>query len=118
MNNFNGVLILLEQVSALHSVPRGCPVVQIHLAASVLTFKDINDGSNFLKAEAALTTFADAAHSEHEIVFLVPRNDNILLIGGIAKSHEWNLSLTLDSPILKRMRARYEFFLPGLSLRP
>lgn len=74
----------------------------------------INDGSDFPKAEAALTISADAAHSEHEIVFLVPRNDNILLIGGIAESHEWDLDLTLDSPIIKRMRARCESFLPGL----
>ena len=74
----------------------------------------INNGSDFPKAEAALTISADAAHSEHEIVFLVPRNDNILLIGGIAESHEWNLDLTLDSPIIKRMRARCESFLPGL----
>ncbi|KAI9375882.1 hypothetical protein BJX61DRAFT_531232 [Aspergillus egyptiacus] len=74
----------------------------------------VNDGSDFPKVEAALTISADAAHSEHEIVFLVPRNDSILLIGGIAESHEWNLDLTLDSPIITRMRARCESFLPGL----
>ncbi|KAJ6131374.1 FAD dependent oxidoreductase [Penicillium sp. IBT 18751x] len=69
------------------------------------------------QGETALTTSADAAHSEHEIVFVMPRNYNIMLVGGIAKSHEWNLSLTLDSPIPKRMRARYEFFLLVLSLQ-
>lgn len=74
----------------------------------------INDGSDFPKVESALTISADAAHSAHEIVFLVPRNDNILLIGGIAESHEWNLDLTLESPIIKRMRARCEAFLPAL----
>ena len=74
----------------------------------------INDGSDFPKVESALTISADAAHSAHEIVFLVPRNDNILLIGGIAESHEWNLDLNLDSPIIKRMRARCEAFLPAL----
>lgn len=74
----------------------------------------INDGIDFPKVESALTISADAAHSAHEIVFLVPRNDNILLIGGIAESHEWNLDLTLESPIIKRMRARCEAFLPGL----
>lgn len=74
----------------------------------------INDGTDFPKAEAALTISADAAHSKNEIVFLVPRNDNILLIGGITESHEWDLDLTLESPIIKRMRARCESFLPGL----
>jgi glycine/D-amino acid oxidase-like deaminating enzyme len=61
-----------------------------------------------------LTITADAVHDSSEIVFLVPRNDNILLIGGIAESHEDQLNLTLDSPILKRMRARCEAFLPDL----
>lgn len=33
---------------------------------------------------------------------------------GIAESHKWNLDLTLDTPIIKRMRARCEAFLPDL----
>ncbi|GLI81903.1 hypothetical protein PoHVEF18_010297 [Penicillium ochrochloron] len=74
----------------------------------------VNDGSDFPKLDAALTITADAVHDSSEIVFLVPRNDNILLIGGIAESHEDQLNLTLESPILKRMRARCEAFLPDL----
>lgn len=75
----------------------------------------INDGSDFPKVEAALTITANAAHSSNEIVFLVPRNDEILLIGGITEPHEWDLDLTLDSPIIRRMRQRCESFLPGLT---
>ncbi|KAJ8120132.1 hypothetical protein ONZ43_g3082 [Nemania bipapillata] len=74
----------------------------------------INDGTAFPKVNAALTITADAAHSSNEIVFLVPRNDNILLIGGITEAHKWDLDLTLESPIIRRMRARCESFLPGL----
>lgn len=74
----------------------------------------INDGTDFPKVDAALTITADAAGSANEIVFLVPRNDNILLIGGIAEPHEWDLDLTLESPIIRRMRERCEKFLPGL----
>jgi glycine/D-amino acid oxidase-like deaminating enzyme len=74
----------------------------------------INDGTDFPKVNAALTITADAAHSSNEIVFLVPRNDNILLIGGITEPHEWDLDLTLESPIIRRMRERCEKFLPGL----
>ncbi|KAK7747493.1 hypothetical protein SLS53_001748 [Cytospora paraplurivora] len=74
----------------------------------------INDGRDFPKVEAALTITADAVHDSNEIVFLVPRNDNILLIGGIAQPNESSLDLTLDSPIVKRMRQRCEAFLPGL----
>ncbi|KAI1488858.1 nucleotide-binding domain-containing protein [Biscogniauxia mediterranea] len=73
----------------------------------------INDGVDFPKVDAALTITADAANA-NEIVFLVPRNDNILLIGGIAEPHEWDLDLTLESPIIRRMRDRCERFLPGL----
>ncbi|KAK7753837.1 hypothetical protein SLS62_004203 [Diatrype stigma] len=74
----------------------------------------INDGTDFPKVDAALTITADAAGSANEIVFLVPRNDNILLIGGIAEPNEWDLNLTLESPIISRMRERCEKFLPGL----
>ncbi|KAI2610411.1 FAD dependent oxidoreductase [Hypoxylon sp. NC1633] len=74
----------------------------------------INDGTDFPKVNAALTITADAAHSSNEIIFLVPRNDNILLIGGITEPHRWNLDLTLDTPIIRRMRERCERFLPGL----
>ncbi|KAF2638697.1 hypothetical protein P280DRAFT_374754, partial [Massarina eburnea CBS 473.64] len=84
----------------------------------------INDGINFPKVDHALSIAAGAVHDSngicsttrlsHLIVFIVPRNDNILLIGGIAEPHESKLSLTLDSPIIKRMRARCEEFLPGL----
>ncbi|KAI0095609.1 FAD dependent oxidoreductase [Daldinia grandis] len=74
----------------------------------------INDGTDFPKVDAALTITADAAHSANEIIFLVPRNDNILLIGGITEPHEWDLDLTLSTPIIRRMRERCEKFLPGL----
>ncbi|KAK7520017.1 nucleotide-binding domain-containing protein [Phyllosticta citriasiana] len=74
----------------------------------------VNDGRDFPRLDAALTITADAVHDANEIVFLVPRNDDILLIGGIAEAHQSELDLTLDSPIIKRMRARCEAFLPDL----
>jgi D-amino-acid oxidase len=74
----------------------------------------INDGTDFPKVESAMTITADAVHDSSEIVFIVPRNNNILLIGGIAESHEYDLTHTLDTPVIKRMRARCEAFLPAL----
>jgi glycine/D-amino acid oxidase-like deaminating enzyme len=74
----------------------------------------INDGNDFPKLDHACTITADAVHDSNEIVFLVPRNDNILLIGGIAESRKTTLDLTLETPIIKRMRARCEAFLPDL----
>ncbi|THU84783.1 FAD dependent oxidoreductase, partial [Dendrothele bispora CBS 962.96] len=74
----------------------------------------INDGKDFPKIEHALTIGADAAGSTNEIVFIVPRNDNILLLGGIVEPNEGQLDLTLDTPIIKRMRERCERFYPPL----
>lgn len=82
----------------------------------------INDGTDFPKLTTAMSipagTRANASNEpavpSNEIVFLVPRNDNILVLGGITEPHEWDLDLTLDSPIIKRMRARCESFLPAL----
>ncbi|KAF3018956.1 hypothetical protein E8E14_011956 [Neopestalotiopsis sp. 37M] len=73
-----------------------------------------NDGTDFPQLHSAMTITADAIHNAAEIVFIVPRNDNILLLGGIAESHKWDLNLTLDSPIVKRMRQRCEAFFPAL----
>ncbi|KAL8777331.1 MAG: hypothetical protein Q9213_007911 [Squamulea squamosa] len=74
----------------------------------------INDGTDFDKVDAALTISADAVHDSNEIVFIVPRGENILLLGGIAQPGERTLDLTLDSPIIQRMRKRCEAFLPRL----
>ncbi|KAK8023169.1 nucleotide-binding domain-containing protein [Apiospora marii] len=74
----------------------------------------VNDGRDFPKVDAALTISANAAHSTNEIVFLVPRNDDILLIGGITEPNKHQLDLTLEFPIIQRMRARCEAFLPDL----
>lgn len=42
----------------------------------------VNDGRDFPKVKAALAVSADAA-SDNEMVFIVPRNDNILYLGGM-----------------------------------
>lgn len=73
----------------------------------------LNDGINFPKVESSLAIAADAAR-DNEIVFIVPRNDYILLIGGVAQPNQWELDLTLQSPEIQRMRSRAEAFLPGL----
>ena len=74
----------------------------------------INDGQDFPKLNAALTITAGAVRDSSDFLFILPRNDDILLLGGIAQSHEWNLDLALDSPVIQRMRRRCEAFLPDL----
>jgi D-amino-acid oxidase len=71
----------------------------------------VNDGTQFPQITDALAISADTVN---EIIFIVPRNDNILLMGGCAEPHEWNLDATLNTPIVKRMRDRAEAFLPQL----
>ncbi|KAK4206231.1 hypothetical protein QBC37DRAFT_435249 [Rhypophila decipiens] len=72
----------------------------------------INDGRQFEKVDAALCI--SAAARQNEFVFILPRSDRILLLGGISQPHEWNLDLTLDSPEFQRMKGRCEDFLPRL----
>ena len=74
----------------------------------------INDCRDFPKVETALAITADAAQSTNEIVFIVPRNDEILLLGGIAQPRESTLDLKLTDPVIERMRKRCEAFLPKL----
>ena len=44
----------------------------------------------------------------------VPRNDKILVVGGIAQPDEWTLDLSVTSPVIRRMEARCKAFLPLL----
>ncbi|KAK0486107.1 hypothetical protein IW261DRAFT_778991 [Armillaria novae-zelandiae] len=76
----------------------------------------VNDGKRFPKVtEALAVTHDNELSSEHEdIVFIVPRNDNILILGGIAQPHKWELNLTMESPEIRRMRERCNKFVPGL----
>ncbi|ORX97246.1 hypothetical protein BCR34DRAFT_497071 [Clohesyomyces aquaticus] len=71
----------------------------------------INNGKHYPRVEAALTIPVSAAD---EIVFLFPRNDDILLIGAFTEPKKDTLDLTLDSPVVQRMWSRCDDFLPEL----
>ena len=75
----------------------------------------VNDGKRFPRVTQALCVTHDESKPEEEtIVFIVPRNDNVLILGGIAQPNEWDLDLTLTSPEIKRIRERCNKFVPGL----
>ncbi|KAF9021772.1 FAD dependent oxidoreductase [Hymenopellis radicata] len=75
----------------------------------------VNDGKIFPKVTEALVVTHDNTRGEDEdIVFIVPRNDNILILGGLVQPHEYNLDLKMDSPEIQRMRTRCNNFVPGL----
>ncbi|POS80098.1 hypothetical protein DHEL01_v201505 [Diaporthe helianthi] len=73
----------------------------------------INDGKDFPKVTSALAVSADVA-SDSKMVFIVPRNDRILYIGGIVEPGQRDLNLSIEDPVIKQMRARCEAFLPEL----
>ncbi|KAE8383419.1 FAD dependent oxidoreductase [Aspergillus bertholletiae] len=52
--------------------------------------------------------------SASKTVFIVPRNDDTLVIGSITQRNNWQLNLSLDSPEVKAMWERATEFLPVL----
>ncbi|KAL5333353.1 FAD dependent oxidoreductase [Aspergillus crustosus] len=76
----------------------------------------INDGSSFPKITSSLIVTAEtkADGTYEDIAFIVPRNDNILVLGSIEQPHQYNCNLTVDSPEIKAMRKRCEDLLPVL----
>ncbi|KAI0339900.1 nucleotide-binding domain-containing protein [Trametopsis cervina] len=77
----------------------------------------VNDGTKFPLVTEALVVAHDYDKRDDDggIVFIVPRNDRTLILGGIAQPNEGKLDLTLNSPEIKRMRARCNRFVPGLA---
>ncbi|KAJ3548551.1 hypothetical protein NM688_g5281 [Phlebia brevispora] len=77
----------------------------------------VNDGSRFPVVKEALIVAYDQDKRDEDggIVFIVPRNDRVLILGGIAQANEGELNLTLDSPEMRRMRDRCNKFVPGLA---
>ncbi|KAE8147672.1 FAD dependent oxidoreductase family protein [Aspergillus avenaceus] len=76
----------------------------------------INDGTDFPKVQNAMlvSTETKSDGNFHDVAFVVPRNDNILLLGSILHQVSWNLDLTPDCDTVQEMRARCEDLLPFL----
>ncbi|KAK5937429.1 hypothetical protein PMZ80_010436 [Knufia obscura] len=74
----------------------------------------VNDGLHFPRVTQAHTVSADVSGAANEIVFIVPRSDNTLLLGGIAEDKVGDTNLILDSPVIKEMRQRCVDFIPLL----
>ncbi|KAF8877527.1 hypothetical protein BD779DRAFT_1789543 [Infundibulicybe gibba] len=76
----------------------------------------INDGKRFPIVREALCVSHDDTHGAEaeDIVFIVPRNDRTLILGGLVQPHVHTLDLTINSPEIVRMRDRCNKFVPGL----
>ncbi|KAF9021630.1 hypothetical protein BDZ89DRAFT_1137876 [Hymenopellis radicata] len=101
---------------------RQCHGSRLELAADASVYplrgaliRVVNDGKAFPKVTEALAVTHDDTRGENEdIVFIVPRNDNTLILGGLAQPHKYELDLTFDSPEVVRMREWCNNFVPGL----
>jgi D-amino-acid oxidase len=74
-----------------------------------------NDGRSMPRVTTAHCVAHDLASSEQDMVFIVPRGRDMLLIGGMTEPHEWRLDIGLDNygPV-GDMLARCRDFLPVL----
>jgi D-amino-acid oxidase len=74
-----------------------------------------NDGGAMPRLTAAHCMSYDEAIGGQNMVFIVPRGRDLLILGGLVEPGEWRTDLTLDTyPPLREMRRRCEDFLPVL----
>ena len=75
----------------------------------------VNDGISFPAIKTAHTVSADVSGASNEIIFIVPRNDHTLLLGGIAEDRVGDTDLTLESDVIQDIQKRCGQFMPCLS---
>jgi D-amino-acid oxidase len=73
----------------------------------------INDGTAFPELQHALAVSEDA-DPEGEIIFIVPRNDKILIVDGFAEPDQWDLDHSVEPDIVRRVQERAVDFLATL----
>ena len=74
-----------------------------------------NDGKAFPKINEAYCLMHDEALPGQNMIYIIPRGENFVLLGGLAEPNEWDLSINLQNyePI-RRMWERCIEFLPRL----
>ncbi|KAK7034573.1 hypothetical protein VNI00_012201 [Paramarasmius palmivorus] len=77
-------------------------------------YRIVNDNTKFHRMERALVVSATNAVGLSQFNFIVPRNDNILLVGGFSEPDEKELDITMDHPLMKSMALRAQEFFPPL----
>jgi len=74
-----------------------------------------NDGTRMPRINSAHCMAYDESVGGQNMVFIVPRGANLLVLGGLVEPGEWNTELTLDNyPPIRQMLSRYQDFLPVL----
>ncbi|PKJ52598.1 FAD-dependent oxidoreductase [Bacillus sp. SN10] len=75
----------------------------------------INDGKKFRKLDEAYCISHDGISEDPGFIFILPRGENMLLLGGLAELNKWDLEVNLENyePI-KEMYSRCKEFFPSL----
>ncbi|KAK1218313.1 hypothetical protein PQX77_019005 [Marasmius sp. AFHP31] len=73
----------------------------------------INDGIDFPHIKRGITVHLGNGRKKGGVV-VVPRTNGTLLVGASSEPDNWHLNLTLDSPIIQRLKSRCEAHLPFL----
>ncbi|KAL0061245.1 hypothetical protein AAF712_011951 [Marasmius tenuissimus] len=73
----------------------------------------INDGISFPQIKHGLTVHLGNGRKKGGVV-VVPRTNGTLLVGASSEPDNWHLNLTLDSPVIQRLKSRCEAHLPFL----
>jgi D-amino-acid oxidase len=75
----------------------------------------VNDGKAFPRIDEAYCVTHDDALPGQNMIYIIPRGENTVLLGGLAEPNEWDLSINWDNyePI-RRMWERVTTFLPRL----
>ncbi|PEA00883.1 FAD-dependent oxidoreductase [Bacillus cereus] len=75
----------------------------------------VNNGSHFPKLEEAYCISHDGISEDPGFIFILPRGENMLLLGGLAELNKWNLEVDLENykPI-EEMYNRCKEFYPSL----
>jgi D-amino-acid oxidase len=67
----------------------------------------INDGSKFPRITSAMAISLDGREGKQDMVFIVPRNDCTVILGGLVEPDQWDLNINLENyPPIKAMYDR------------
>ena len=74
-----------------------------------------NDGRGLPRVTSAHCMSYDELIGGQNMVFIVPRGPDLLVLGGLVEPHEWSTDLTMDNyPPIRDMLLRCQDFLPAL----
>ncbi|MCH9701001.1 MAG: FAD-binding oxidoreductase [Actinomycetia bacterium] len=74
----------------------------------------LNDGTAMPRITTVLAVANDSSAAAQDMIFIVPRGEDRLLIGGLVEAGRWDTGLTTDDRVIRDMLARAVQFLPVL----